>query len=71
MTDILDPGQRWERGVPHHPESARLYKEISDLDFAHGDVFCFKQGGDGDNGEHLMYLLDMIFEKRDRDKEAV
>lgn len=55
--------QRWERGIPHHPKSVELYKKLDKLDFENGDVFCFKSGGDGDNGEHLMYLLDMIFEE--------
>ena len=55
---------RWEEGMPHHPESERLYKILSDMDFHFGgDYFCFKSGGDGDNGEHLMYLLDIHFEQ--------
>ena len=29
-------------------------------------IFCFKSGGDGDNGEHLMYLLDIHFEQIDK-----
>jgi len=63
---IPDPGTRWEKGTPHHPESIRLYQELELLDFeVCGDYFCFKSGGDGDNGETLMYLMDMIFERRD------
>lgn len=58
--------QRWEQGVPHDPRSTEIYKAIEKLDFKEGgDFFCFKSGGDGDNGEHLMYLLDLFFENRD------
>lgn len=56
--------KRWEKGTPHHPKSEALYKRIEDLDFKHNsDYFCWKSGGDGDNGEQLMYLLDIIFEE--------
>lgn len=58
--------KRWEDGTPHHPESLVLYKRIEAANFKLcGDYFRFKSGGDGDNGETLMYLLDMIFEARD------
>jgi len=58
--------KRWEDGIPHHPKSIELYKRIENLDFElGGDVFCFKSGGDGDNGEHLMYLMDIYFEEKD------
>lgn len=58
--------ERWEEGVSHHPDSVALYKRISELDFSvGGDYFRFKSGGDGDNGEALMYLMDVIFEARD------
>ena len=57
-------GKRWETGVPHHPKSKALMKSIEDIDFKFGgDYFCWKTGGDGDNGENLMYLLDIIFEE--------
>jgi len=62
-----DINKRWEQGMDHHSESVKLYKRISDLDYRFGnDLFCFKQGGDGDNGEHLMYLLDIHFEEQDK-----
>jgi hypothetical protein len=61
---------RWENGYDHHPESIKLYKEMEDLDYKHNnDYHCFKSGGDGDNGEELMYLLDMLFERRDQRKK--
>lgn len=54
--------RRWEEGVPHDPRSVELYKSIEHLDWSIGeDSFHFKSGGDGDNGEHLMYLLDIHF----------
>lgn len=60
-TDIT---KRWAQGTPHHKESVKLYNKIEQLDFKYGgDFFCFTSGGDGDNGEHLMYLLDIIFEQ--------
>jgi len=62
-------GKRWEQGINHHPESYKLYKRIAELDLKHGDdFFCFKKGGDGDNGEHLMYLLDIYFEEQENIK---
>ena len=62
-TDIT---KRWEKGTDHHPKSEELVKEIAYLDFKYGDdYFCFKVGGDGDNGEHLMYLLDIYFERKE------
>ncbi len=61
--------KRWEDGTDHHPKSVELYNAIATLDFEHGsDSFCFKSGGDGDNGEHLMYLMDIFFEEMDEEK---
>ena len=58
--------KRWEEGRPHDPRSIAIYKSVAALDFAEGgDFFGFKSGGDGDNGEHLMYLLDIHFEDAD------
>ena len=56
---------RWERGIPHHEESERLMAFIADHDFHdYDDHFCWKIGGDGDNGETLMYIMDAYFEYR-------
>lgn len=64
-TDIT---KRWMDGTPHHPKSEELYRALSELDFKYGgDFFCFKFGGDGDNGEHLMYLMDIHFETEDNE----
>jgi hypothetical protein len=63
MNISMPVNERWERGIPHHLKSMELFKFISDMDFEHGgDLFCFKSGGDGDNGEALMYYLDEYFE---------
>ncbi len=48
-------------GKDHDPRSKEIYDFISEADFQNGDVFCFKSGGDGDNGEMLMDLLDAYF----------
>lgn len=55
--------ERWGQGIDHNPKSIALFKALEKLDLENGDYFCFKSGGDGDNGEHLMYLLDIYFEE--------
>jgi len=63
---ITSVEERWEKGIPHHPESERLSKAIFDIDFQYNnDYFGWKWGGNGDNGEELMYLLDIYFESKD------
>lgn len=65
-----DIGKRWEKGIPHHPKSVEYMGNLMDADwFFCGDYFCWKKGGDGDNGETLMYGLDVIFELEDKLKE--
>jgi hypothetical protein len=57
---------RWEQDVPHHPKSLALFKRLAEIDFKFcNDCFCWKSGGDGDNGETLMYELDILFEEDD------
>ena len=61
-----DIGKRWETGMGHHPKSIALFKRINEIDWVWGgDSFCWESGGDGDNGETLMYLLDVIFDEDD------
>ena len=68
MTDTDD---RWEKGIEHHPESEKLFVELREVDYElNHDVFCWKAGGDGNNGEELMYELDIIFELRDAEAKA-
>lgn len=53
--------------MEHHPESIALMEALATLDFIFmDDYFCWKMGGDGDNGEQMMYLMDIYFEARDK-----
>lgn len=67
-----DQNVRWETGMGHHPKSKELMRHIIELDFCFmDDYFCWKSGGDGDNGEFLMYLMDMFFELQDAKNEKM
>lgn len=55
--------ENYGMSVEHNPKSKEIYNFISEADFVNGDVFCFKSGGDGDNGEMLMSLLDEYFNR--------
>ena len=58
-----DINKRLEEGFPHHPKSKELMEALMKVDFSHcDDYFCWKSGGDGDNGETLMYQMDIYFE---------
>lgn len=60
---------RWEFGIPHHPMSLRLMSFLADHDFIdHDDSFGWNMGGDGDNGESLMFQMDAFFEMLDKEK---
>lgn len=50
----------------HLQQSRELFDHISKLDFESGDYFCFKSGGDGDNGEVLMDYFDDFFAKNNQ-----
>ena len=55
----------------HDPRSVKLYEFVSQLDFNEAnEAFGFVSGGDGDNGEHLMYLLDCYFESKDNGQDV-
>lgn len=61
-----DVNKRWEQGIPHHPKSVELMTALCEIDFQYcNDHFCWKTGGDGDNGETLMYEMDIFFERKD------
>lgn len=66
---------RWAQNLDHHPMSKRLMDFIALHDFFdYGDYFCWKTGGDGDNGEALMYEMDAFFELLDienKNKELI
>lgn len=56
----------------HLPESERIFYFLAKLDFEEaGDYFCWKYGGDGDNGEVLMNELDEYFKRNKVDAEPV
>jgi len=65
-----DINKRWEQGLDHHPKSIQMMKAIMDIDSQFcNDYFCWKCGGDGDNGETLMYEMDIYFEQCDADHQ--
>jgi hypothetical protein len=35
-----------------------IVQKMADIDFANGDSLCLKLGGDGDNGEYLIELME-------------
>ena len=58
--------KRWEKGVPHHEMSKRLMAFLKRHDCDDYDRhFDWRTGGDGDNGESLMYQMDAFFESMD------
>jgi len=64
--------KRWENGVFHHPMSVRLMEFLMAHDLHdYDDYFCWKMGGDGDNGENLMFEMDAFFEMMDLNKKYV
>lgn len=64
-----DIGKRWENGIDHHPKAEEIFSLIQESDWAFGDdYFCWKQGGDGDNGETLMQALSVLLELQDAEK---
>lgn len=62
----LTQKDRWGDGIDHHPKSIELIEFLKEHDFNdYSDHFCWKTGGDGDNGESLMYQMDAFFEMKD------
>lgn len=54
---------RWELGIEHHPKAVEIVNFLSVLDYeVFNDSFCWKMGGDGDNGEALAEQLSIYFE---------
>ena len=59
--------RRWEKGIEHDLRSERMARIIGQIDYnLLGDSLCLKFGGDGDNGEQLMYAMDVYFEMVDK-----
>jgi len=67
---VFDINERWEQGTEHHPEAVQIFDMIKTSDFAFcDDHFGWKSGGDGDNGEALLYSLSIMLELRDAEKK--
>jgi len=49
----------------HDARSIEIYESIAKLDFENGDELELQSGGEGDNGERLLDLLDMHFQALD------
>lgn len=62
----VDTTRRWENGEEHNPKSVELFKFLREIDENNGCCFDWRCGGDGDNGEELMYQLDVYFETLDK-----
>ena len=63
--------RRWEQGLPHDKRSEEIFRSIQNIDRGeNGNWMDLESGGDGDNGEHLMYLMDIHFEMQDLEKEC-
>jgi len=58
LKTVISANKRWESGTDHHPKSVALFEKIR-------KVVDWKDRGDGDNGEELMYQLDVIFEAKE------
>jgi len=67
----IDPTiDRWSEGVSHHPEVVKLIENAHEISCEYfEDYDTFSHGGDGDIGETIMYVLDLLFELRDKEKE--
>ncbi len=61
---------RWEEGIDHHPMSERVVRFMAETDFKDHNLHVdISVGGDGDNGEVFMYLMDGFFEMLDKTNE--
>jgi len=58
--------KRWESGMEHHPKSMEIRRHICQIEKLNGGDVGLDFGGDGDNGETVLFLLDIIFEARDK-----
>lgn len=64
---IKSATQRYNKKKPHDPRSLKMMKELMFCDYTfNNDFHGLKIGGDGDNGEDLLYLLDIWFESKDK-----
>ena len=47
--------------MSYHPKAIELYNKIAVMDRKNGDCLNLTSGGDGDNGEYLLFYLSTIF----------
>lgn len=65
----ISVNDRWEKGIDHDPRSTEILNFMDKLDWEECDGSADLQfGGDGDNGEHLLFLMDVYFELKDKGK---
>ncbi len=64
QTFSKEMNRRWEQGVLHDVRSEEILELLMRADV--NDYFCWKRGGDGDNGETLMFQLDILFAQKDQ-----
>jgi len=58
---------RWSERVDHHKKSEKIVHWLREIDWMFfNNYFDWEIGGDGDNGETLMYQLDIIFDLIDQ-----
>lgn len=60
----LSVDYRWEEGLDHHPRSKEIGKALRRINAENYWPMDLEFGGDGDNGETLLYLLDIYFEEQ-------
>ena len=64
--EVIPYDTRWEDGDfdDEKPEARELVKILGDFDLFHNnDRFCIKTGGDGDNGEELIWMLSELINR--------
>ncbi len=62
LEKINSAGERWELGEDQSQEALIVAQAISRADSLDGGFLDFEFGGDGDNGEVLIYIIDMLIE---------
>lgn len=62
MSNVVN--ERWENGVPHHPVANALESLIRDAQRHCRYDLDIEFGGDGDNGEDLLFCLSQLFEDK-------
>lgn len=63
-----DIGVRWEQGIEHHPKSEEIMDAMCYVDKLNKYAMDIDVGGDGDNGETMLFLLDVYFDALDKTK---